>query len=87
MNMFRIFKRKPKEDELPELQTKELSFRQRLITAKPKKEYTIQVVITYQDEPIRRFNVSSLGHSRANAAYKAQKGLGLKVISSHRKRK
>jgi len=85
MNIFNIFKRK-KADELQPLKVKKVSLSQRIANT-GKKQYTAKVAITYEGKPMRQFETTVSAHSRANAAYKVENGLGVKLISVVQKKK
>jgi len=81
-----FFKRNQPKDELKALSTKKLGIKERL-QPNPKKEYTAEVVIIYEGNPLRKFKTTVMAYSRDNAAFKVQEGLKLKVISVHKNRK
>lgn len=87
MKLFNIFKLfgKHKEQELQPISVKKVDLKQRLQVAN-KKEYSAKVAITYEGKPIRQFETTVKAFNRANAAYKVDKCLGVKLISVNQKK-
>lgn len=86
MNWFqRTFGKKRKLEELPPLRVAPLSATMRMGKAQ-KKHYTIEMAITFNGKPIRRFTANHQGYSRDQVAKEAREGFGIKLNSVHQVR-